>query len=291
LKMTKTVHCFKDRKEFTDPPYKELYIYYLHGRLKPGHKICGSDFIGNWQEDDFSFLFFSEPSSDKVLKIVSSNPGLALLDEFHMTYDQWQGGKTAPEKIGRFCIVPPWRKTGEKMNLCHKELTILLDPGVVFGNGLHTTTRDCLEALEMVFLRNRIEFAIDIGTGTGILALAASLLGCRSTLAVDFNFLAANTALRNVRLNSLGNRILVAQGRAEDFIDSPSDLVIANIHYDVMKHLTTSQGFYNKKWFILSGLLRSQARDVSVNLSRNRINIIKTWECDGIWHTFLGKKD
>ena len=289
--MTNTVHRFKDQKEFTDNPYNELFIYYLHGRLKPGEKICGSDFIGNWQEDDFSFLFFSKPSRDQVLKILSTNPCLALLDEFHMTYDQWQGGKTAPEKIGRFCIVPPWGKNGEKMNLGHKDFTILLDPGVVFGNGLHTTTRDCLEALEMVFLHDCIEFAIDIGTGTGILALAASLLGCRRTLAVDFNFLATNTALRNVRLNSLGNRILVAQGRAEDFIDSPSDLVIANIHYDVMKHLTASQGFYDKKWFILSGLLRSQARDVRFNLSQNRINIIKTWECDGIWHTFLGKKD
>jgi len=289
--MTKTIHSFKDQEEFTDNPYKELYIYYLHGRLKPGDKIYGSDFIGNWQEDDFSFLFFSKPSPDEVSKTISSNPGLALLDEFHMTYDQWQGGKTAPEKIGRFVIVPPWRKNGEKMNVCQKELTILLDPGVVFGNGLHTTTRDCLEALEIVFLHDCIEFAIDLGTGTGILALAASLLGCRNTLAVDFNFLAANTALRNVRLNSLGNRILVTQGQAEDFIDSPSDLVIANIHYDVMKHLTVSQDFYNKKWFILSGLLRSQARDVSFNLSRNRISIIKTWECDGIWHTFLGKKD
>jgi ribosomal protein L11 methyltransferase len=289
--MTKTSPRLKEQKELTDNPYKELYIYYLHGRLKPNDKICGSDFIGNWQEDDFSFLFFSKPSPDEVSKILSINPGLALLDEFHMTYDQWQGGETAPKTIGRFVIVPPWKKNGKKMNSCHKELTILLDPGVVFGNGLHTTTRDCLEALEMAFLRDCIESAIDLGTGTGILALASSLLGCGSTLAVDFNLLAAKTALRNVHLNSLGNRVLVAQGRAEDFIDSPSDLVIANIHYDVMKHLTASRGFYNKKWYILSGLLRTQARDVSFNLSQNRISIIKTWECDGIWHTFLGKKD
>ena len=289
--MNRTSRTFEDPETVIDNPYGDLYIYYIQGRVKPNTKIFGNTFIGNWYEDDFSFLFFSKPSMDEVLKILGSNPGLALLDEFHMTYDQWQGGKTAPEKIGRFCIVPPWIKNEKKMNLCHKEITISLDPGVVFGNGLHTTTRDCLEALEMVFLHDCIEFAIDIGTGTGILALAASLLGCRSTLAVDFNFLAANTALRNVRLNSLENRILVIQGRAEDFIDSPSDLVIANIHYDVMKHITASQGFYNKKWFILSGLLRSQARDVNYTLSQNGINIIKAWECDGIWHTFLGKMD
>lgn len=289
--MTKTVQRFKDQKELKNNPYEELYIYYLQGRLKPNNKIYGNNFIGNWQEDDFSFLFYSKPSPDEISKIINSNADLALIDEFHMTYDQWQGGKTDPEKIGRFCIVPPWRKSGEKKNLCHNELTILLDPGVVFGNGLHTTTRDCIEAMEMVFLRDRIESAIDIGTGTGILALAASLLGCRSTLAVDLNFLAANTALRNVRLNCLENNILVIQGQAEDFIDSPSDLVIANIHYDVMKDLINSEGFSNKKWFILSGLLRSQAKDVNFKLYQNRINIIKTWECDGIWHTFLGKKD
>ena len=167
----------------------------------------------------------------------------------------------------------------------------MLDPGVVFGNGLHSTTRDSLKALEMVFSRDPVKSAMDLGTGTGILALATSLLGCDRILAIDINFLAANTALRNIRLNGLENKIMVAQGRAEDFIDSNSDLVIANIHYDVMKSLLASRNFYNKKWFILSGLLRSQAREVRSDLSRHRINIINSWECDGIWHTLLGEKD
>ncbi|MGA8180812.1 MAG: 50S ribosomal protein L11 methyltransferase, partial [Desulfobacterales bacterium] len=152
-------------------------------------------------------------------------------------------------------------------------------------------TRDCIKALEMVFSIDHIKSAIDFGTGTGILALAASLLGCGRILAVDLNFLAASTALRNIRLNNLENGIMVVQGRAEDFIDSVSDLVIANIHYDVMKDLIASRKFYNKKWFILSGLLQSQATAVRGDLFRNRINIINAWECDGIWHTLLGKKD
>ena len=175
------------------------------------------------------------------------------------------------------------------MNPCHNQLSILLDPGVVFGAGTHTTTQDCLNALELVFSREKIESALDLGTGTGLLALAASRLGCKNILAVDFNFLAARTALRNVRLNQLQDHIIIVQGRAEDFIDSPSDLVIANIHYDVMKHLIASPGFFNNKWFILSGLLRSQARDLLYELSKNRVRIVKKWERDGIWHTFLGK--
>jgi len=59
----------------------------------------------------------------------------------------------------------------------------------------------------------------------------------------------------------------------------------------VMKHLITSRGFYNKKWFILSGLLRSQARDLLYELSQSRVRIVNKWERDGIWHTFLGTTD
>jgi ribosomal protein L11 methyltransferase len=289
-KMTTGKQKLKDRRKFIDTPYKDLYIYYLEGRLKSNHKIFHDHFIGNWQEDEFSFLFFSRPAPKEVGKILRSNPGSALLEEFHMTYDQWQGDTIAPFKIGRFHIIPPWEKPSNRTGASSEDLTVLLDPGVVFGNGLHSTTQDCLEALEMVFLRENIASALDLGTGTGLLSLAVSLLGCETTLAVDVNFLAANTALRNVRLNGLENTILVAQGRAEDFIDSPSDLMIANIHYEVMKQLITAPGFLKKKWFILSGLLRSQARDLRFKLSRLPIRIIKEWSREDIWHTFLAKK-
>jgi len=286
--MTEEKHRSKDHDKFPDPPYKDLYIYYLQGRLKSNNKIFGNHFIGNWQEDEYSFLFFSKPSRDEVKKILTSHPGLTLLDEFYMTYDKWHGGKITPFKVGRFSIAPSWQNQYKKMNSGHKELPIILDPGVVFGTGTHITTQDCLKALELVFSREKIESVLDLGTGTGLLALAASRLGCKKILAVDFNFLAARTALKNVRLNKLEDQIIIVQGRAEDFIDSPSDLMIANIHYDVMKHLITSRGFYNNKWFILSGLLRSQARDLLFELHQSRVRIVKKWERDGIWHTFLG---
>jgi ribosomal protein L11 methyltransferase len=281
----------KDPEEAFENPYSDLYIYYLKGRLKPVIPVSGSGFIGNWEESEYSFLFFSKPSADEVAGILNSNPESTLLEEFHMTYDQWQGSKIEPFSVGRFYIVPPWQRNQKKNFRDREAITILLDPGVVFGNGLHTSTRDCIKALEIVFSRDHIKFAVDYGTGTGILALAASLLGCGRILAIDLNFLATNTALRNIRLNGLENRILVAQGRAEDFIDAASDLVIANIHYDVMKDLIGTRNFYNKKWFILSGLLRSQAMAVKTDLFRNGITIINSWECDGIWHTLLGKKD
>ena len=85
------------------------------------------------------------------------------------------------------------------------------------------------------------------------------------------------------------DRVMVVQGKAEEFIDWPADLIIANIHYDVMKRLVRSDGFLGKKWFILSGLMRSEAKNVSYILAQQSLSIIKSWESNGIWHTFFGE--
>ena len=267
-------------------PHEDLYIYYLRGCLEKRHGIADDHFLGAWEEDGFSFLFFSKPSHKKVDAILRLQPQLALIDNFHMPYIEWHGGKIEPFESGGFLISPPWEKAVSVKQAIH----IVLDPGVVFGTGIHPTTKDCLEALELVFGENRIESAIDLGTGTGLLALAAARLGCGQTLAVDSNFLAARTARKNILHNQMETKILAVQGRAEEFIDCDSDLVIANVHYDVMKHLVASRGFLSKKWFILSGLFRSQARDLMYTFSRCPVQIIKNWEGDGIWHTLLGKR-
>jgi len=285
--MTEAEHQQNPLAKITENPYKELFIYYLKGRV-PMEPECFDDaFIGNWLEDGFSFLFFSKPSLHKVEKILCAQPDLTLIDKYHMSYDEWQGGCPDPVRFGRFTVTPPWKVSGK--HLAATEEPIILDPGVVFGTGSHPTTQNCLEALEYAFELETIESALDLGTGTGLLALAAARLGCKHILAIDFNFLAVKTAHRNIGLNRLENSIAAVQGRAQDFIAVASDLVIANIHFDVMKHLIASKGFYAKKWFILSGLLRSQAREIAVGLSNASVKIIKKWEHEGIWHTFLGK--
>jgi len=194
----------------------------------------------------FSFLFFSEPSREKMEKLLNAQPNLTLLDQFCMTYEEWQGGKIAPFEVGRFLISPPWEKN-PKSEIENPKSEILLDPGVVFGTGTHPTTHDCLEILERVCCEEKVDSVLDLGTGTGLLALAAARLGCRHILAVDFNFLAAKTAKRNAVLNLLEENVLTVQGRAEDFMDYPAELMIANIHYDVMKRLIRSEGFLRKK--------------------------------------------
>ena len=271
-------------------PARELFIYYLQGRLKPEAAHFASDFIGNWQEEGFSFLFFSRPARDQVEKALDRQPGLIFLDEYHLTREQWHGCDPAPIITDRFVIRPPWIPP-DADTASPGKIPILLDPGVVFGTGSHPTTRDCLAALEWAARTANIRTLLDLGTGTGLLALAGARLGCRKVLAVDFNFLAAQTAAANIRQNRLTDRVLAIQGRAENFMDFPADLVIANIHYEVMKALILSEGFLAKKWFILSGLMRTQALAVEDLLAQYPIRIIHRWHQDGIWHTFFGRID
>jgi ribosomal protein L11 methyltransferase len=247
--------------------------------------ISSEYFIGNWEEDGTSFLFFSKPCPQEVKKILDSQPDLILLDNYHMAYEQWLGERFAAFNAGGFFVAPPW----EDAVTIGDEPKIILDPGLVFGTGTHPTTRDCLSALEFVRGIESIQSTVDLGTGTGLLALAAAQLGCKNILAVDRNFLAAKTALNNVRLNALEKTIHVICGAAEDWIHYPAELIIANIHYEVIQKLIHSDGFFRKRWFILSGLLRSEAKNIQQLLSRYPIKIEKSWENGGVWHTICGK--
>ncbi len=270
-------------------PYRDLYIYYLQGRLKPAADLFQDNFIGNWEEDDDTFLFFSSPAQREVEDLVRTQPQLTFLDSFEMSYDQWQSEPFTTIHHGRFRILPAWEAQSDPHQYSKSNLkTMLLDPGVVFGNGRHPTTCDCLAALELAFGAMVPETILDLGTGTGLLALAAAQLGAQRILAVDLNPLAVKTAQKNVRLNKCDGSVLVTQGRAEDCIDFAADLVIANIHYDVMRQMVHSKGFLQKKQFILSGLLRSEAKALAETLEKLPVKVQKMWTHDGIWHTFYG---
>ena len=270
----------------THNPYEDLYIYYIEGALsKEIGSHFGTEFLGNWVEEESSFLFFSQPSKELVQRILHKDKGFKLIDEFHFTYEEWMGGEIKPHKVSRFLIVPPW----EECQQGDGELKMLLDPGVVFGTSLHPTTRDCLKALIEISEGPMPRSVLDLGTGTGIIAIGAVLLGAKRVLAVDNNPLAARTAMFNVKLNKLEENIEVKEARAEDYVDSHSDLLIANIHYDVIQTLIKKEGFYKKKYFILSGLMRSQSEDVKLELSRYPVEIVCEWDHESTWHTIMGR--
>jgi ribosomal protein L11 methyltransferase len=267
--------------------YKELYIYMIQGTVsKRDELFLGDAFLGNWVEDNSSFLFFSRPSKESVTELVGRHADLSLADHYHFTYEQWQGGAAGPISIDRFLIIPPWEEVDQDEGL----IKIILDPGVVFGNGMHPTTRDCLRALAYAQIQRPFGKVLDLGTGTGVLALAAAALGAVKVLALDLNPLCVKTAVENVRLNALDGIVRVVEGRAEDFADEPADLVVANIHDDVIKKLIDGRNFNINDRLIISGLMRSQYREVKDRLERKRFWILREWDFEMTWFTILAKK-
>ncbi len=266
-------------------PYNDLFIYYLKGRIASDSAVAGPGYIGNWEEEEDSFLFFRQPADVAVQSLIYNQTHLTLVDQFHMAYDDWQGGALMPIRIGGLRVVPPWHEAAHDID----SESLLLDPGVVFGTGTHPTTQDCLTAMQMAFDQQPVERVLDLGTGTGLLALASIRLGARHCVAVDLNRLAVETAYHNVQLNHMAGQILVVQGNAKNFMDLACDLMISNIHYDVMRHLIVAPGFRTRKQFILSGLLRSQARDIEQQLRQGPGQILHKWSQEGIWYTFYGR--
>lgn len=77
------------------------------------------------------------------------------------------------------------------------------------------------------------------------------------------------------------------EGRAEDFAELQADLMLANIHWDVLKALLNIEGFRRNPWIVLSGLMRSHARDLESDLTRYGLRIVKAWEDEATWYTMV----
>jgi len=270
-------------------PYGLMFIYYLNGSVR-SFPESDKSFIGNWEEDGFSFLFFRQKSDDAIHTFLKKHPHLTLLDQYQMTYDEWQGEVLKPFLSGQFLIRQPWNQPDFLLTSIRGTIPIILDPGVVFGAGNHPTTATCLEFITEIFKEKTPVNVLDLGTGTGLLALACGVLGAEKILALDFNFLAAKTTRLNILHNRLEDRILSVQGLAEDYISSKADLLITNIHYDIMKDLIVSPGFLTKKKFILSGLLKSQSLKIETMLESLPVTICDKKTTDGIWFTYRGKR-
>jgi ribosomal protein L11 methyltransferase len=137
-------------------------------------------------------------------------------------------------RVGRRIVIrPTWRRHRRRPG----DVVLSLDPGMAFGTGLHPTTRLCLAALETLAdegllgsgrARDGSARIIDVGCGSGILAIAAGKLGAGDLLGVDTDPIAVESMIANARLNSLARRIRVRQGSVPSG-EGPFDLVLANL--------------------------------------------------------------
>ena len=263
-------------------PDTVLSIYCLKGD-PAAIDIDMEGFIGNWEDDGYCFLFFRQPADDIINNLIGRYQDIALEDQFTMTYREWQGGFEGPVKIGRFLLTPPWLKKAAAGD----EISLRFDPGLVFGNGTHPTTLACLTAIEIACAGGKVERMLDLGTGTGLLALAGASLGCRQVLAVDDNMLAARTAADNIRINNLEPQALAVNGRAQSFAGLDSDLLAANIGLPVLQDLLTAEHLCHHRWLVLSGLQNKEAEEILKILAELDVVVLKHWQSDSVWNTLM----
>ncbi|MCI7402405.1 MAG: 50S ribosomal protein L11 methyltransferase [Christensenella sp.] len=156
-----------------------------------------------------------------------------------------------PIHAGKLVIVPSWIKYEKQEN----EVVISMDPGMAFGSGEHETTRMCLELMEDVGMINKK--VIDVGTGSGILALSAAALGSKDVEAYDIDDVAVKAAKENVKINHFEDIIKVANSNLLKNAKNNYDVVLANITADVLQILAKDLKTYVNKdgIVIISGIL------------------------------------
>jgi ribosomal protein L11 methyltransferase len=191
----------------------------------------------------------------------------------HDWLEEWKQN-WQPVEVGSFIIAPPWSELRET----HDHLVIRIEPGMAFGTGTHETTRLCLDAIQKHF---RAGSFLDVGTGTGILAIAAAKLvpeGCIE--ACDTDEAAIAIARENAELNGV-SQINFRVGSVDDTTAS-ADLVCANLTADVItRMLSTLVGLTCGK-LILSGILETQVEMVQAALHDCGIDEFEVKQ-DGEW--------
>ena len=164
-------------------------------------------------------------------------------------------------RVGRrTVIVPSWREADYAPQA--DDIVLLLDPGMAFGTGLHPTTRLCLRAVEeLVEPGMRV---LDVGAGSGILAIAAAKLGAAHVDAVEIEPVAANVCRENVGRNRVADRVNVVTGSIEGPPAEPYDLVLANITIATLLSLHTVLALQLKPGAVavLSGVLAERADEL-----------------------------
>jgi len=155
----------------------------------------------------------------------------------------------------RFVVKPTWRDYAAAAD----EIVLEIDPGMAFGTGMHPTTVLCIRALEAV-VRPGMS-VLDVGTGSGILALTAATLGASRIVGVDLDPIAAAIAHRNLRLNGVTGDSMMVAGRLVESIRMQADVVVANILTEVVLSLSQTVGEVMAPAGVLicSGIVESKA--------------------------------
>lgn len=191
-----------------------------------------------------------------------------------------------PFRIGDHIVVKP---TWEAFETKEDDIVIEIDPGNAFGSGTHETTSMCIEMISK-YLNSDSE-VIDIGCGSGILAIAAGKMGAKKIVGVDIDMTAVKTAEENVENNKLEAITDIRHGDLLDVITEKADLVVANIMADIVMFLSESvrEVMKDDGVFIASGIILAKVDEVVEKLDEECFEVIEIMR-KGEWAVIVSKK-
>ena len=247
--------------------------------------------------------FYVEESDQGFTTVAAVRIAMADLKKEHpeyapllMTMDgiedaDWENNWKAfykPTEIGeRLIVIPDWEEADP-----HGRVALRMNPGLTFGTGSHATTRLCLQALEkLVHPGMKV---LDLGCGSGILSIAALLLGADSAFACDIDEKAVDVAYENAALNGVGReKYTVRAGdvtsdqRLRKEMGGSWDIVVANIVSDVIIALAPTVGelLAENGVFICSGIIDDRAEEVKGKLEEAGFAILESRSSEG-WFSF-----
>ena len=189
------------------------------------------------------------------------------------------------QRVGEHLVIKP---TWESYIPQPGDMVLELDPGMAFGTGEHETTRLCLEQLGKRIHPGSIVY--DIGTGSGILALAAAKLGAAKVIACDLDPVAVSVARGNIAHSGLDEKISVQEGSI-DAIPGQANLIIANIIADVILEIlpTVVDRLVKGGYFLAGGITRERRDEVVDALKASDLTLVAEAK-EGDWVSLVSKR-
>lgn len=251
--------------------------------------VKDSAIVKGYYKEDEEFEGYVKYIKESVenLSQFAIDKGKGLVTVSKVNEEDWENNWKKyykPAKIGQRIVVKPiWEQYDKKDG----ELLVELDPGMAFGTGTHETTRMCVKSLEKYVTKDSTVF--DIGTGSGILAIAAAKLEAKRVVGVDLDPVAVKSASENVKYNDISN-IEILHGNLMEVVDGKADIVVANIIADIIIFLADDVKNFILPGgkFISSGIINTRKDDVVEKLKSAGFEIVEVLE-EGEWVCIVSK--